>query len=179
MKNTIHVGLFVTCLVDLFRPSVGFASIKLLEDAGCHVHVPISQTCCGLMAWNGDDKPDAQEMALEVVKNFESFDYIIAPSEPCAKMLKDNYPKLFEKDPTWKEQVQGFSSKVYELTAFLSEVLKIDHYTEPLQGTVVGKDLGELLDKASKLKRQGKSIEVRHIAEVMADMTGTPAIGAN
>ena len=33
--RAVRVGLFVTCLVDLIRPSVGFAAVKLLEDAGC------------------------------------------------------------------------------------------------------------------------------------------------
>ena len=42
-----RVALFVTCLVDLHRPSVGFAAIKLLEMAGCQVEVPLAQTCCG------------------------------------------------------------------------------------------------------------------------------------
>lgn len=179
MSETLRVGLFVTCLVDLFRPGVGFAAIKLLEDAGCQVHVPISQTCCGLMAWNCNDKPDAQEMALDVIKNFEDFDYIVAPSEPCAKMLKENYPNLFKRDPTWKEQAQDFSTKVYELTEFLSDVLKADQYDDHPQNMLVGKDMGELLDTASKLKRQGNQTEVRHIAEVMAGMIDTPAIGAS
>ncbi|MEM7271265.1 MAG: (Fe-S)-binding protein, partial [Pseudomonadota bacterium] len=41
MSDTkIKVGLFVTCLVDIFRPSVGFAAVKLLEEAGCTVEVP-------------------------------------------------------------------------------------------------------------------------------------------
>jgi L-lactate dehydrogenase complex protein LldE len=39
-KPPMKVGLFVTCLVDMFRPSVGFAAIKLLESAGCIVEVP-------------------------------------------------------------------------------------------------------------------------------------------
>ena len=47
-----RVGLFVTCLVDLVRPQVGFAAVKLLEDAGCTVDVPAAQTCCGQPAWN-------------------------------------------------------------------------------------------------------------------------------
>ena len=42
-----RVGFFVTCLVDLMRPSVGFAAVKLLEDAGCTVEVPADQTCSG------------------------------------------------------------------------------------------------------------------------------------
>ncbi|MEH6727966.1 MAG: (Fe-S)-binding protein, partial [Hyphomicrobiales bacterium] len=51
-----NVALFVTCLVDLFRPSVGFASVKLLEDAGCTISVPPAQTCCGQPAYNSGDK---------------------------------------------------------------------------------------------------------------------------
>lgn len=90
MADAMRVGLFVTCLVDSFRPSVGFASIKLLESAGCKVHVPIAQTCCGQNAWNCGDKLDAREIAEEVIQNFESFDYIVAPSKPCAAMLKKN-----------------------------------------------------------------------------------------
>ena len=57
------VGLFVTCLVDLFRPSVGFAAIKLLEDAGARVEVPESQTCCGQPAYNSGDRADAKAIA--------------------------------------------------------------------------------------------------------------------
>ena len=54
-----RVGLFVTCLVDLIRPSVGFAAVKLLEDAGCIVEVP-AQTCCGQPAYNSGDRADAR-----------------------------------------------------------------------------------------------------------------------
>ena len=38
-------------------------------------------------------------------------------------------------------------------------------------------DLGCLLNMAGKLKREGASVEVRHVAEVLAGMTETPAIG--
>ncbi|MCZ6859353.1 MAG: (Fe-S)-binding protein, partial [Alphaproteobacteria bacterium] len=53
-----RVGLFVTCLVDLFRPSVGFAAVKLLEAAGCTVAAPRAQTCCGQPAYNAGDRHD-------------------------------------------------------------------------------------------------------------------------
>ena len=33
----MRVGLFVTCLVDLMRPSIGFAAIRLLEAGGAEV----------------------------------------------------------------------------------------------------------------------------------------------
>src|SRR5512141_698162 len=74
------VGLFVTCLVDLFRPSVGFAAIKLLEDAGARVEVPASQTCCGQPAYNSGARTDAKAIARTVIETFERFDYVVAPS---------------------------------------------------------------------------------------------------
>ena len=65
-----RVGLFVTCLVDLFRPSIGFAALKLLEDAGCVVEVPEAQTCCGQPAYNSGDRGDAKAVAKGVIAAF-------------------------------------------------------------------------------------------------------------
>ena len=65
----LRVGLFVTCLVDLMRPSVGFAAVKLLEDAGCKVFVP-SQTCCGQPAYNSGDRADAKAIARQTMRAF-------------------------------------------------------------------------------------------------------------
>ena len=125
MNPAPNVALFVTCLVDLFRPSVGFAAVKLLEDAGCNVHVPITQTCCGQPAWNSGDRKDTREIAEAVIEAFESFDYIIAPSGSCAGMLKKHYPEVFADDGAWQERVLAFSSKVYELTEFLADTMKV------------------------------------------------------
>jgi L-lactate dehydrogenase complex protein LldE len=118
-----EVGLFATCLVDLFRPSVGFASIKLLEDAGCKVHVPAAQTCCGQPAYNSGDRADSRAIAEMVIEAFEGFDYVVAPSGSCASMLKKHYPGLFSGDPKWEPRAIAFSEKVHELVSFLSDVL--------------------------------------------------------
>ena len=80
-----NIGLLVTCLVDGFRPSVGFASVKLLEDAGCRVYVP-KQTCCGQPAYNSGDRRDAQALARQNIELFERYDYLVAPSGSCAGM---------------------------------------------------------------------------------------------
>jgi L-lactate dehydrogenase complex protein LldE len=64
-------GLLVTCLVDLMRPAVGFAAVKLLEDAGCTVEVP-RQSCCGQPAFNSGDRATARELAEQVIANFEA-----------------------------------------------------------------------------------------------------------
>src|ERR1700730_10499702 len=101
------VGLFVTCLVDLFRPSVAFAAIKLLEEGGARVEVPRAQTCCGQPAYNSGDRADAMAIARQVVETFERFDYVVAPSGSCAGMLKVQYPALLAHDPAFAERAHG------------------------------------------------------------------------
>lgn len=120
-----RVGLFATCLVDLFRPSVGFASVKLLQDAGCEVHVPVAQTCCGQPAYNTGDRADTREIAEQVIEAFEEFDFIVAPSGSCASMLKKHYPGLFEGNPAWEERSKAFSAKCHELISFLTDVMMV------------------------------------------------------
>jgi L-lactate dehydrogenase complex protein LldE len=121
-----RVGLFVTCLVDLFRPSVGFAAVKLLEDAGFEVDAPMSQTCCGQPAYNSGDRADTRAIAEQVIAAFESFDYVVAPSGSCAGMLRMHYPELFAKDEQWRERARAFSAKVYELVSFLVDVAGVE-----------------------------------------------------
>lgn len=117
-----RVGLFVTCLVDLFRPSVGFAAIKLIEESGCTVDVPMAQTCCGQPAYNSGDRADTRALAESTIEAFEGYDYIVAPSGSCAGMLKKHYPGLFKGEPVWEARAKAFSDKVHELVSFLVDV---------------------------------------------------------
>ena len=96
-----RVGLFVTCLVDMIRPSIGFAAVKLLEDTGCIVEVP-RQSCCGQPAFNSGDRATTRAIAEQVIDAFASYDYVVAPSGSCAGMLKIHYPELFRGDPNWQ-----------------------------------------------------------------------------
>ena len=75
-----RVGLFFTCLVDVFRPNVVFAAVKLLREAGCIVEIPKTQTCCGQPAFNSGDVKDARVIAKAVIEAFDGFDYVVAPS---------------------------------------------------------------------------------------------------
>lgn len=120
-----RVGLFVTCLVDLFRPSVGFAAIKLLEDAGCVVDVPGAQTCCGQPAYNSGDTPDAQAIARSTIEAFEPFDYVVAPSGSCAGMLREHYPRLFPTGTDWHARARILADRTHELSSFLADVLGV------------------------------------------------------
>ncbi len=119
----VTVGLFVTCLVDTMRPIVGFAAIKLLEAAGCRVVVPEAQTCCGQPAYNSGDATDARAIALRVIDAFAGVDYVVAPSGSCAAMIRVHYPKLFEDDPL-AAAAEELAARTYELTSFLSDVMK-------------------------------------------------------
>ena len=117
------VGLFVTCLVDLFRPSIGFAAVKLLENAGCAVGVPPTQTCCGQPAYNSGDTTDTRAIAKRTIEAFESFDYVVAPSGSCAGMLREHYPRLFPTGAEWRARAQSLADRTHELSSFLTEVL--------------------------------------------------------
>jgi len=244
-----RVGLFVTCLVDLIRPRVGFAAAKLLADAGCDVEVP-SQACCGQPAFNSGDRKTARAIAEQVIAAFEPYDYVVAPSGSCAGMIRVHYPELFAGDPTWTPRVEAFCGRVHELMSFLVDVLKVERVGAIYEGTVtyhdscsslrelgvksqprsllanvtglalvemkdadvccgfggtfcvkyadisnaivekkavnvvatgaptlLAGDLGCLMNMAGKLQRMGKTIAVKHVAEVLAGMAHEPAIG--
>ena len=120
-----RVALFVTCLVDLFRPSVGFATVKLLEDAGCTVEVPAAQTCCGQPAWNSGDRETAKAMARRVIAAFEGYDYVVAPSGSCGATIARDYPAMLADDPAWAERARALAARTFEVTAFLADVLGV------------------------------------------------------
>ena len=119
------VGLFATCLIDLFRPSIGFAAIKLLEAGGARVEVPLTQTCCGQPAFNSGDQEHAKAIARQVIDSFELFDYVVAPSGSCAGMLKLHYPALLADDANYSERAKALAAKSFELTKFLVDVLHV------------------------------------------------------
>jgi L-lactate dehydrogenase complex protein LldE len=158
-KKKPRVALFVTCLVDLFRPTVGFAAVKLIEDAGCIVEVPPMQTCCGQPAYNSGDKKDARAIAEQVIEAFEDYDFIVAPSGSCGGMLGKHYPELFAGDAKWEPRAIAFSAKVHELVSFLSDVMFVTNTGASLQVSVTYHDscsgLRELGIKAQPRKLLG------------------------
>ncbi len=239
-----RVALFVTCLVDLHRPSVGFAAIRLLEQAGCQVEVPRAQTCCGQPAYNTGDRATTRDLSAGVVDAFIGYDYVVVPSGSCAGMLRHHLPHLFDDDPNLRARADALAAKTFELVSFLTDVLGVEHvaaktaetytYHDSCSGlrelgikaqprallsamgatvvemrepeiccgfggtfcvkypdisvrmvsdktadiaatgaaTVLAGDLGCLLNIAGRLKREGRATQARHVAEVLAGMTG-------
>src|SRR5712671_1419620 len=120
-----RVALFVTCLVDLFRPSVGFAAVKLLEDAGCTVEVPKRQVCCGQPAYNSGDRATTRAIAAQVIDAFDGFEAVVVPSGSCGGMLAHHYPGLFDDDPPMKTRADNLAGRSHELVSFLVDVLGV------------------------------------------------------
>ena len=243
-----RVALFVTCLVDLHRPTVGFAAIHLLRQAGCTVEVPPAQTCCGQPAYNAGDRATARDIGRAILDAFEGYDYVVVPSGSCGGMIRRHLPGLFDNDPNTTTRARALADRTFELVGFLVDVMGMDRVTASYNGTVtyhdscsslremgvkaqprallgtvagltlaemrepetccgfggmfsvkypdisvrmasdkcrdviataadtlLANDLGCLLNIAGRLEREGSTIDVRHIAEVLADMTGTTA----
>jgi len=245
-----RVGLFVTCLVDLFRPGVGFAAIRLLEQAGCEVEAPAAQTCCGQPAFNSGDYDTTRRIARQVIEAFEAYDYVVGPSGSCMATIRAHYRDLFEDDPRWLERANRFSERVHELLSFLIDVMGMTDVDAEYRGvgtyhdscsglrelgikeqprkllgsvsgfrlnemhdcevccgfggtfcvkypeistrmvtdkvssieasgadTLVGGDLGCLMNMSGRLARLGRSVKVYHTAEILANMAEGPGIG--
>ena len=115
------VALYVTCLVNSLRPSVGFACVTLLEQAGFKVEVPPDQTCCGQPGYNNGLRQEAQQIARLQIRVLEPYEWIVVPSGSCAGMISVHYPRLLADDPAWAERARRVADKTRELSAFLVE----------------------------------------------------------
>ncbi len=159
-----RVALFVTCLVDLFRPSVGFAALELLERSGVSVSVPTAQTCCGQPAYNSGDRETATELARRMIAVFEPFDYVVAPSGSCAAMLRCHYPGLFAGDSEMAERARVVAEKTWELTAFMVDVLGIAGVDSSLAARAT------YHDACSGLRELGVRRQPRELLETVAGL---------
>jgi len=116
-----EVGLFVTCLADALRPSVGFAALRLLEAAGYRVHVPAAQTCCGQPAYNSGDDATTRALLAGIVDAFEPFDFVVAPSGSCLATIKKG-GHLLADDPDLAARHAALAARSFELLSFLHDV---------------------------------------------------------
>jgi L-lactate dehydrogenase complex protein LldE len=167
-----RVGLFVTCLVDLFRPSVGFAAVKLIEEAGCSVEVPGLQTCCGQPAYNSGDRADAAAIAKRTIVLFEGFDYVVAPSGSCGGMLKEHYPDLLRDDPAWHARAKALAERTWELLAFIHDVRGMRRVNARYDGVVT------YHDSCSGLRELGVKRQPRALLDSVEGLTLTELPGA-
>ena len=162
-----RVALFVTCLVDIHRPSVGFAAIKLLEQAGCQVEVPRAQTCCGQPAFNAGDRATTAAMARGLIEAFGGYDYVVAPSGSCAGMIRTHMPSLFEDDPNTRKKAEALAGRTHELISFLTDIRGMDRVEAAFTGTAT------YHDACAGLRELGVKSQPRSLLATVAGLTLT------
>ena len=165
------IGLFVTCLVDAMRPQIGWATLKLLEQAGCEVEVPRTQTCCGQPAGNSGDKRGAAALAQQVIETFEGYDYLVGPSGSCVGQIR-SYPTLFA-DPGWRKRAQDLAAKSFEILGFLHDVMGWQPEGVGLNASVT------YHDSCSGLRELGVQAQPRALLEAVEGLEMRPLEGAN
>ena len=161
----MRVGLFVTCLVDLMRPRIGFAALELLEGAGCEVVVPARQTCCGQPGYNSGDRHAAQVLARKLLREFKDVDYVVVPSGSCGGTIKTHFPDLLSEFPELRAEVEWLVARTWELTDFLVRVLKLRSVPGRFAGTVT------YHDSCSGLREMGVKAQPRRLLESMSGVT--------
>ena len=160
----MRVGLFVTCLVDAIRPNIGLSTVKLLEEAGCEVVYPKSQTCCGQPAYNSGDRKSSQALAKKLMTEFSDVDYIVIPSGSCAGMIKVHYEELFDESPDLKAKAQWLAARTYELTDFLETVLGVESFATPFRGSIT------YHDSCAGLRELGVKKQPRSLLQKIPDL---------
>ena len=167
----MRVALFVTCLVDLMRPRIGFAAIELLEAAGCEVIVPPAQTCCGQPAWNSGDRVAAAKLAKKLIAEFEGFEYVVAPSGSCADHIRTEYPVILADEPDWHARAVALGSRVYELTDFLVNVAQLAAVPGNFAGSITYHDSCTGL-RSLGIKQQPRSLLAKMPGVEVKEMNG-------
>jgi L-lactate dehydrogenase complex protein LldE len=153
----MRLAFYVTCLVDLMRPSVGFAALRLLEATGAEVVVPEGQTCCGQPAWSAGNRPLAIDLAKKAIAELEGYEYVVIPSGSCADQIHNVYPQLFADDPNWGPRARALAGRTFELASFLADVAKTDFIAPDFEGSVTYHDSCKGL-RGLGIKRQPREL---------------------
>jgi len=118
--------LFITCLGDQFYTSTLQNMTRLLERLGVELLFPPEQTCCGQPLFNNGFEEKTCAVARNFLHAFGQFNApIISPSGSCVGMVKHHYRELFPEGTPEHELAVDISSRIYELTEYLVNVLKV------------------------------------------------------
>lgn len=166
----MQVQLFVPCFVDQLYPTVAFNMVKVLEKAGCTVTYNANQTCCGQPAFNAGFWGEAKDVCNKFIQDFSGSDYIVAPSASCVGFVRNYYQKLYESSAQ-QQPVKKLTERIFELSDFLVNVLKVEDLGATFNGKVTYHDscaaLREcnLKEEPRKLLRHVKGLELVEMAD--------------
>lgn len=165
----MRVALYVTCLVDLMRPSIAFAALRLLEAAGCEVAVPEGQTCCGQPAWSAGNRKKAIDLAKKAIVELEGYDYVVIPSGACADQMRNVYPRLLAEDAHWGPRASALAARIHELTCFLVDVVDLPVLPTAFAGSVTYHDSCKGL-RGLGIKRQPRQLLAKVSGAILKEM---------
>lgn len=154
---SMRLALYVTCLVDLMRPSIGFAALRLLESLDAEVMVPENQTCCGQPAWSAGNRELSRDLARKAIAELEGFDHVVIPSGSCTDQIRNVYPQLFADDPHWGPRATALAARTHELASFLADVVKLETPLAEFSGSVTYHDSCKGLRQLG-IKRQPREL---------------------
>lgn len=127
----MKVQIFIPCFIDQLYPETAFNMVKVLEKACCDVEYNTNQTCCGQPAFNAGFCDDAKKVAAKFITDFDTVDYVVAPSASCVGFVKNYYAGLFD-NSSQHNQVKNLSTRIFEFSEFLTSVLKIENFSAEL-----------------------------------------------
>jgi len=135
----VNVHVFIPCFIDQLYPTAGFNTIKVLEKAGCIVTYNPDQTCCGQPAFNAGYWGESREVCNKFINDFSGAEHIVVPSASCAGFIKNYYSKIYDNASNQKD-TEGFQEKVYELSDFLVNILKVEDLGAQFEGVATYHD---------------------------------------
>jgi len=124
----MRVALFVTCLGDTLYPSVGRATVRLLERLGHEIVFPAGQTCCGQMHINTGYQKDAVGLIHHHVEVFSPYEAIVVPSGSCVGAIRHQHAMVARRagQPPLAAAAEAVAGRTYELSEFLVDVLGVE-----------------------------------------------------
>lgn len=132
----MKIAFFPSCMVDMFYPEVGMAAVRVLERLGCEIVLPDDQICCGQPLFNSGFGKQAEPMMKKIIDAYQGFDTIVALSGSCAYAIKEEYPHFIGGKGEYAEKLAALSSRIYEFTEFIVDVLGVTDVGAHLDGTV-------------------------------------------
>lgn len=90
----MRVTLFVPCYVDQLAPDVAWATLRVLERAGCDVAYDPDPACCGqpFLSWGAADA--ARRLARRTLERFRDAETVVCPSASCVATIRHRYAEI-------------------------------------------------------------------------------------
>ncbi|MBU8921054.1 MAG: (Fe-S)-binding protein [Bacteroidales bacterium] len=155
IEKKTRVLYFIGDSINHFFPEEAESVVWVLNLIGIDVIVPVDQACCGAPFFYSGDIDSARKAAVDVVECLSAHEYkwIITSCSSGGKMLKSEYPRLFDLNDDgffkveWDEKSEVFYRNDDAPGSIRPQAEKLrragEGYLEKVEGKV--RDINELL----------------------------------